>query len=336
MTIVDSYLEMLYREKVTSHDQAYDEEWKRTLKQRFKESLGEFQYKPETPFKPKIKEKVDMGFYERTRVEITTIDSLVMPVYLLIPKERSDEKLPVVLAIHGHGYGSKAPVGLNPDGSTKNEAEYHKDFAVEFVKRGVIVAVPELIAFGDRKLTADMKNDNPNANSCYMIASQLLLVGKTLAGLRIYETIRLIDYLQTLQEVDPKRIGCMGISGGGLVAGFTAALDERIQATVISGYTNTFKASIMSMHHCLDNYIPNILSIAEMPDLIGLNAPRNLFIESGTKDRIFPVDQVKEAIETLEKIYQAFNAEANLSSHIFEGEHEICGEQSFDWLVARL
>ena len=61
-----------------------------------------------------------MGNYWRLRVEITTISPLRMPVYVLIPKVKSKEKLPAVLAIHGHGYGSKEVVGLNPDGSVKN------------------------------------------------------------------------------------------------------------------------------------------------------------------------------------------------------------------------
>ena len=87
------------------------------------------------------------------------------------------------------------------------------------------------------------------------------------------------------------KIGCMGISGGGLVAAFTSILDERIKATVISGYTSTFKGSIMDRRHCLDNYIPGILEYTEMPDLIGLIAPRALFIEAGTADHLFPLDK---------------------------------------------
>src|SRR5690625_5766073 len=103
-----------------------------------------------------------------------------------------------------------------------------------------------------------------------MISSQLLLMGKTIAGLRIQECRQVIDYMQLLKEVDGQRIGCMGISGGGLVAAFTSALDDRIKATVISGYTSTFKGSIMDRRHCLDNYVPGILQYTVMPELIGL------------------------------------------------------------------
>ena len=80
----------------------------------------------------------------------------------------------------------------------------------------------------------------------------------------------------------------------------------------------------MDRRHCLDNYIPGILEYTEMPDLIGLIAPRALFIEAGTVDHLFPLDQVSIALEKLTKIYQVFDAEQSLASHLFEGGHEIC------------
>ena len=62
---------------------------------------------------------------------------------------------------------------------------------------------------------------------------------------------------------------------------FSAALEPRIRAAFISGYLNTFRDSIMSLSHCIDNYVPGILNWAEMYDVAGLIAPRPLFAESG-------------------------------------------------------
>src|SRR5690625_7247218 len=66
----------------------------------------------------------------------------------------------------------------------------HKSFAIELVHKGAVVFAPELVGFGDRKLKDDQGVGSPGDNSCYMIASQLLLMGKTLAGLRIQECRR--------------------------------------------------------------------------------------------------------------------------------------------------
>ena len=85
------------------------------------------------------------------------------------------------------------------------------------------------------------------------------------------------------------RVGCMGISGGGTVTLFATALEPRIRAAMVSGYLNTFRDSIGSLAHCIDNYVPGILNWAEMHDVAGLIAPRPLFVESGEKDNIFPI-----------------------------------------------
>src|SRR5690606_23266754 len=221
--------------------------------------------------------RTEYADYTLEQIEITTAESLRMPMYLLLPRGRQG-KVPVVVGCHGHGYGDNAALGLLPDGQEIGDAySDHKKFAISLVQRGFAVLVPELLGFGQRRLK-DEVIVNSHTNSCYSIGVFLLTLGKTRAGMRIQETMKAIDYIQTREEIDPGKIGIMGLSGGGLVASFTSALDERIQATVVCCYTNTFRASILSSRHCIDNYIPGILRYAEMPDLIGLIAPRPLFI----------------------------------------------------------
>jgi len=276
-------------------------------------------------------ERVLCDGYIRQRVVITTYAGLRMPLYVLIPDTVG--RLPAIIACHGHGYGSKEIVGLEPDGSDRNGGSgLHKDFAISLVKRGFIVAAPELLGFGDRRFPEDVIL-GPKANSCFRLSAQLMMVGQTLAGHRIYETMRVIDYLQTLSYVLPDQIGCMGISGGGLVAAFTAALDERISASVVSGYANTFHGSILDRNHCLDNYIPGILLESDLPDIIGLIAPRPLLIEAGNDDLVFPIASAKEAYRKLEYIYEAANATDRLTADFFSGGHEISGARAFDWFV---
>lgn len=332
----DLFLQQLYQETIPSQRATYDSQWKMKLKEQVQVSLGDF-----TGFKvdlePSILEKVEHDRYIRLRVELTTAPDLKMPVYVLLPTSKPEEKKPAVLALHGHGYGSKEIVGLHPGGlENHGDPGIHKNFAVELVKKGVVVVAPELIGFGDRKLEADRNAESVNANSCFEIASQLLLLNKTLAGLRVFECRRVLDYIESLTEIDREKIGCMGLSGGGLVATFTSALDERVKATVISGYTNTFKGSIMARRHCLDNYLPGILQYAELPELIGLISPRPLFIEAGYDDHLFPVNESQVALSKLKEIYQSQKSLNSLSYHFFDGGHEICGEKSFSWIVNSL
>ncbi|MEH7222657.1 alpha/beta hydrolase family protein [Bacillus sp. JJ1566] len=330
MWVTHPFLDELYQETVKSNPKTYDDKWQTSLTSKFQELIGTF--KSDVPLQPTINKQMVFDQYTRYSIEITTLPSLKLQMYVLIPNNLEGKKAPAILALHGHGYGNKDIVGLDPSGNgRKGDPGLHKDFAIELVKRGFIVIAPELIGFGERSYSND-KRQSPSDNSCYSLASLLLLYGKTLAGLRVFECQRVLDFMEEYEQIDSSRIGCMGISGGGLVAAFTSILDKRIQATVISGYTNTFKESIMNRRHCLDNYVPGILQYAEMPELIALLVPRPLFIESGKMDHLFPVKETEKAIEHINGIYSKRNVEHLVNWHLFEGGHEICGDQSFEWL----
>jgi fermentation-respiration switch protein FrsA (DUF1100 family) len=102
---------------------------------------------------------------------------------------------------------------------------------------------------------------------------------------------------------------------------------------VVSGYFNTFRDSIMAVRHCLCNFVPGIVQIAEMVDIAGLVAPRPLLIETGTQDPIFPTGATQQAYKSLQKIYSVFDAVQNLDIDIFEGEHAWSGAKAYDWLA---
>jgi dienelactone hydrolase len=308
--------------------------WRVSLKNKLNKVLGDFPNET-IDFAPKIVETTEFENYTRERVAYSVTPNLRVPAYLLIPKHKA-RPLPAVIACHGHGYGSREVVGLSPDGLHEQaNTGLHKSFAVELVKRGYVVFIPEVIGFGDRRLKEDMEKD-PTENSCYRLATSLLMIGKTLAGQRVFELKKGIDYLCSREEVDSSRIGCIGFSGGGQICAYTSALDERIKATVISGYTNTFESSILSIRHCIDNYLPGMLQYAELPDLIGLIAPRALFIESGKEDTLFPIEATYTALSKLKKIYDILEHSQKFGWDDFSGSHEFSGLKAFDWLENHL
>jgi dienelactone hydrolase len=331
----DPYLEQLYHSvqpkyRFQAGNEAEWGEWRTKLKRQLEEDLGGFPAQPAKLDATVLEETICDG-YLRQRVEFTTFAGLRMPAFVLVPADSRGKQLPAVVACHGHGYGSREIVGLTSDGkSNADQPTYQKNFAIELVKRGFVVIVPELLGFGDRRMKDGYEQNE--RNSCHSISTYLLQMGHTMAGHRVYETIRAMDYLLTRDDVDANRIGCMGISGGGTVTTFTSVLDDRVKAVVISGYVNTFKASILSIHHCVDNYVPGLVRHAEMPDIVGLIAPRPLLVEAGTIDPIFPIQAVQEALEQIGRIYRLLGQEDLLDSDIFEGDHRISGRKAYDWL----
>lgn len=336
----DSYLAKLYRDTLASSFDAASQQIpyakkQQELRRRLANALGGVP-EQDAPLEPETLERFEHEGLIIEKLAYTTCEGLRVPAYALYPREPGG-KLPAVLACHGHGPGQRAALGLNADGTFAQEAGIHNRFAVELARRGMFVLVPELIGFGDRRLQASV-DANPEATdtSCLPISLMLLMCGMTIAGLRVYEAKRGLDYIAGRPEVDAGLIGTLGFSGGGLVASHTAALDERIRAVVLCGYANTFESSILSRPHCLDNYIPGILQVAEQPELLGLIAPRPLFIESGTEDLVFPVEAAREALGRLGAIYRLTGAEDHLQSDLFPGKHEISGRRSWDWLKQQL
>ena len=153
---------------------------------------------------------------------------------------------------------------------------------------------------------------------------------------RVYDLMRTIDWIETRPELDAARVGCMGISGGGTCTTFAAAVEPRIRAAMVSGYLNSFRDSILSLAHCIDNYVPGILQWAEMSDVAGLIAPRPLFIESGDRDDIFPVAASRQCFADLQMIYSSFGAKEQVQQEVFAGEHSFYGVRGIPFLKKAL
>jgi dienelactone hydrolase len=172
--------------------------------------------------------------------------------------------------------------------------------------------------------------------ACDPVAGGALLVGQTMIGWRVWDVMRTIDYIAARPELDARRVGCMGISGGGTITLFSAALDPRIKVAMVSGYLNTFRDSIGSISHCIDNYVPGILNWAEMYDIAGLIAPRPLFVESGERDNIFPVQAAIDSFKAVKEIYSVFGAAERVEQEVFPDEHAFWGRRGIPFVVRHL
>ncbi|SFL46697.1 dienelactone hydrolase family protein [Salibacterium qingdaonense] len=324
---IDQYFQNVYQEA------AENRKPQSVSKADLSSMLGDFQEKKSSR-PPEILETKELSAYRRERYVFHYTDDRPGPVYVLTP-DNGAKRHPAVLALHGHGYGSREIAGLTESGEEDEEGSgIHRHFAALLASRGFKVFAPEIIGFGDRRLDEDKRRSRPK--SCYKMGAQLLSVGKTLAGLRVQEARLLLDDMAAFPDVNENGPGIMGFSGGGLIAAYTAALDERIQAAVLSGFVNTYQESLWPVEHCLDNYVPGLLSGAELPAYIGLTAPRPLFIESGSRDPLFPLEGARKAVEVLGDIYENQRAAGQLEWEPFDGAHEVRAGRCVSWLHEHL
>lgn len=302
--------------------------WQQTFRARFADLLGNLNAWERPPLEPVVQESVPCDGYRRETVTFTTRPGLAACGHFLIPDDLVAPR-PAVLCIPGHGVGVDGICGLMSE-------PYSEDFAMQCVRQGYPTFALEITGFGRRR-DAAAKRSGPSTSSCMRDSTAALMLGETMSGWRVWDAIRALDYLQTRTEcIDSDRLAIMGISGGGLVSLFAAALDTRLTACIVSGYFNTFAASVLSIDHCVDNYVPGLLHLCEMPDLAALVAPRALFAVTGDTDPIFPVAAFQEAVEQTEAIYQAFGYSDRFSSEIFEGGHRFHGVGAFEFLRKHL
>ena len=277
---------------------------------------------------PVVLNTVRRSGYTETKLSIEICEGWRMLTYLLTPDKPGGAG---VVALCGHGYGARQALRLSKRGRYRAVNfldNYQKNFAAELALRGCTVAVPELIAFGEARLS---KNQHKPfyANSCYGVTAALHLCGRSTAALRVYQAMRCLDLLEQQPGVD--RLGCMGISGGGLVSLFTACADERVRRAVVSGYACSLWDGVLARWHCADNYVHGLLGVGEPQDLAAAIAPRGLCIESGRRDKLFPIAGAREAHAAIRRIYDLMGAGDQLVIDEFDGKHRISGAKSFEF-----
>jgi dienelactone hydrolase len=317
-------------------DRKQTRKWQARLRRKVRELVGGF---PATriDLSPVTLEKRDFPGYTREKLVFTSNAGVQVLGYLLTPAAAAAGPLPVVICVPGHGRGVDDIVGIDAQGRERtNKAGYQHDFAIQVAEAGMAALAIEPMAFGCRRDPLTKKRGLGTA-ACQPAAGAALLFGETMIAWRVWDVMRAIDWIETRpQQLDASRIGCMGISGGGTCTVFAAALEPRIKAAMVSGYLNTFRDSILSLSHCMDNYVPGILNWCEMYDVAGLIAPRPLFIESGDKDNIFPIEASRESYKRVKRVYESMNAGEAVAQEVFEGEHSFHGKLGIPFLKKAL
>lgn len=153
---------------------------------------------------------------------------------------------------------------------------------ISLVKSGFAVLAYDPIGQGERRQYWNPATDVTEVGGAVfehsMAGQLLLLLGETLTGYMVWEGMRAIDYLLTRPEVDAKKIGCAGHSGGGTLTKFIAVADERVQCAAIleGGTANAWPTRSIGIADAEQNVFPAALFGVDNVDLHEAIAPRPL------------------------------------------------------------
>ncbi len=253
-------------------------------------------------------------------------ENVFVPCYLFIPE--CTRPLPLIVALHGHSTGAHTAMGRKK--YSIDEAaikEQRCDFVKQSVKNGYATLSVEQRAFGER-------GGNDKGACCSQAAMQALLLGRTLLGERVWDTKCAIDKTVEIfgKYIDEKKIICLGYSGGGTIATYLSAIDERFYGTVIVSAISRFCDSIGAMPHCPCNYVPGIAIHFDMGELCQLIAPKNLLIISGDEDKIFPAGGATLCTEKATLAYEAYNSKEKITHVIASGGHRFYPAEVWEYI----
>jgi len=306
--------------------------WQRKLRRKLRQLLR-LRPRKRTPLNVRSLWKREHPLGSIEKIVFSSEAYVDVPAYVCLPKGAAPPDT-FFICLQGHQTGMHESIAVDrEDEITLIEVEGDRDFALGCMARGIAALCLEQRAFGERR---ERLQKITSGNACHDPMMQLALLGRTLPGERIYDVDRAIDYLASRGDVDMKRLGLMGLSGGAMITICAAALLPRVRVAMPASHFCTYRDGLMSIHHCGCCYIPGIYKYAEMADVAGLIAPRPIVVVTGKEDRSKPIKGVRKAFRDLKRIYRAAGAEKHCHLVVGEGGHRFYAEKAWPKMLAEL
>lgn len=285
---------------------------------------------------------------------------------ILLKPAEAKGKLPGILAFHDHGgnkyFGTRK---ITKTSATQHplmvdhQKEYYggRAWANEVAKRGYVVLVSDAFPFASRRVMmqdvpqhlrqglTDDDPENPANITAYntwagehehIMAKSLFSAGTTWPGVFMAEDSVALDILCSRKDVDSSRIGCAGLSGGGMRTVFTGGTDERIKCAVCVGFMTTWRDFVLnkSFTHTWMTYVPLLPNELDFPEILGLRVPLPTMVLNDNDDDLYTLPEMKKADEILREVYDKAGASEKYKCSFYPGPHKFDTEmqkEAFDW-----
>ncbi len=275
------------------------------------------------------------------------------------------DRLPGVVALHDHSafkyYGKEKLVAAEDEPPIMKEFKQGTyggvSWANELARRGFVVLAPDNFLWGSRKIlpesvpdefVREIARETPGSRAhieaynrfCAdyesLVAKALFASGTTWPGIMAWEDRRAVDYLLTRTDTDHGRLGCGGLSGGGLRTIYLAALDPRIRCAVCAGFMSTLKEMVPDVvqWHTWMFHVPHLPALMDLPDVASLHGPSPLLVQGDRDDALWTLAGQEQADEKLRKIYARMGAAERYRGLFYPGPHKFdlpMQRDAFDW-----
>jgi len=280
-------------------------------------------------------------------------------------------KLPAILGLHDHAglkyFGLRKIIRtsdkIHPLIELHQEDDYGgRAWANEIARKGYVVLVHDAFDFASRRVliknmtpigwgaakTAGLSDDDPeNSDNIEkynrwagghedILSKSLFCAGTTWPGVFLSEDQRALDVLSARDDVDANRIGCAGLSGGGLRTVYLGGLDPRIKCAVAVGFMTTWKDFILtkSFTHTWMTYTPLLPKYLDFPEILGLRVPLPTMVLNNNEDQLYSLSEMKRADSILESVFKKAGSLDKYRCNFYPGKHKFdikMQEDAFNW-----
>jgi dienelactone hydrolase len=282
------------------------------------------------PGPPKLVSKEEHDDYTLERLVLDLNGTEPVPALLLIPRQRQTPA-PGLLYIHWHG-------GMYDLGKEMllQGVSVAPPYAPVCAQKGIVTLAIDSWCFGERKHETNGHQGEENAFKL------MLWRGQVLYGMMLFDEFRALDYLSRRPEVDPRRLGALGMSMGSTKAWWLAALDPRLKLCIdvccLTDYHELIKAHGLQGHG-IYYYVPSLLKHFQAAEINELIVPRAHLSVNGRKDELTPPAGVEKIRDYLLPLYRQVAKELDCRVELFDCAHVELPEMRkliLDWMDRHL
>jgi len=271
---------------------------------------------PSGPIKTNLSSQDEVGELTRRRYLVRKGDWDPQPIYEVLPS--AGDNGATILALHGHGNDPFSGI---------------YDYVYGLARRGYRVVMPILFGTMERE-TKGLKPDWRDICREWSIEADVL--GISLLGARLHDARLAYDLCKSLEGVDPDRIGCAGLSMGGELSLYLAAVEPGIRACVSAGFLSSFQSLLLRKRNCQCYSIRGWPAYFDMPDIAACIAPRPLQIQKVQDDGCFEAPDVESAFEHLQSVYDRLGAARVCEYRTSPGGHILNQDLADAWFRKHL
>ena len=271
------------------------EERARTIREHILVNCGLWPMPAKTPLNARVFDRVEREGYSIEKVAIETWPGFFLAGNLYRPLGKGTGPFPAVLNPHGHWEN-----GRMADSETGSIAAR----CINFARQGMVAFSYDMVGYNDTRQVDHRFASHPT-NQLWSIS---------LMGLQTWNTIRALDFLESLGVVDAERLACTGESGGGTQTFMLGAIDDRlaVQAPVVM-------VSHSMQGGCLCENVPGLRISYSNVEIAAVPAPRPQILVAATGDWTRKTMEMEGP--AMEGIYKLFDAAERFEFTIFDYPH---------------